>query len=173
MLLTTTARAGREPTVVISPACAVSVRSKAALTIDAFRSLYRLARPFGEDAIEWDERLVVAAVTLAHVRADAPGRLAAQLLSGAEPDHKLMSEARFLRLMRARTPAELLDEGRRIAALLKSGAPVGDLGASLLLWLDDPHRRRIWAQAYYRLGTPPAANQATPQKQSETGVISQ
>jgi hypothetical protein len=145
----------------------------AALTIDRFRDLYRRVRPFGDGSLEWDERLVVAAVTVAHVRADVPGRLTGHLLSGADPDRKVMSEARFLRLMRVRTTAELLDEGRRITALLKAGAPVGDLGASLLLWLDDPYRRRIWAQAYYGLSTPPSPTVTARQDQSEAGVLSQ
>jgi len=144
-----------------------------ALTIDGFRDLYRRVRAFGDGSVEWDERLVVAAVTLAHVRTDTGGGLTGRLLGGAESEHKVMAEARFLRLMRVRTPAELLDEGRRIAALLKSGAPVGDLGASLLLWLDDPHRRRIWAQAYYGLSTPPSPANTVSQNPSETGVISQ
>jgi hypothetical protein len=144
-----------------------------ALTIGGFRDLYRRVRAYGDGSVRWEERLAVAAITLAHVRADTPGPLTAHLLSGPDPDHKVMSEARFLRLMRVRTPADLLDEGRRIAALLKTGAPVGDLGASLLVWLDEPYRRRIWAQAYYGLSTPPSPTFSAATKPSEHGVIPQ
>ena len=139
-----------------------------ALTIAAFRDLYR--RVGMDGTVEQDERLVVAAVTLAHVRADAPGRQTAQLLAGPDSDHKLMAESRFLRLLRVGSPAELMDEGRRIAALLRTGAPVADLGASLMVWLDDPERRRLWAQAYYGLGASPSPSESPSERQPETGV---
>ncbi len=142
-----------------------------ALTIAAFRDLYRRLHDSGEDSADWEERLVVAAVTLAHVRTDAPARQTAQLLAGANQDHKVMAESRFLRLLRVRTPAELMDEGRRIAALLKTGAPVADLGASLMVWLDDPNRRRLWAQSYYGLGAPPAPLKSPSDQQTEPGVL--
>ena len=141
----------------------------AALTIGGFRDLHRRARLDGD--LEQEERLVVAAVTLSHVRADAPGRQTAQLLAGPDPDRKIMSETRFLRLIRVRTPAALMDEGRRIAALLKTGAPVGDLGASLMIWLDDPDRRRLWAQAYYGLGARPSFSENPPQTHPESGHL--
>ena len=142
-----------------------------ALTIGAFRSLHsRLWTP-EDDSEAWAERLVVAAVSLAHVRKDEPRRMTAQLLGGAEGDRKVMAESRFLRLLRVRTPAELMDEGRRVAALLKTGAPVADLGASLMVWLDDPNRRRLWAQSYYGLGAPPAALKSSSDQSIEPGVL--
>jgi hypothetical protein len=140
----------------------------AALTIGAFRDLYKRVRLNGDLAQE--ECLVVAAVTLAHVRVDAPGRQTAQLLAGPDPDHKVMSETRFLHLMRVRTPTELMGAGRRVAALLKAGAPVGDLGASLMVWLDDPDRRRIWAQAYYGLGAQHSTIETQAHTKIETGA---
>jgi CRISPR type I-E-associated protein CasB/Cse2 len=136
-----------------------------ALTIESFRTLYGRIRMIGEDLFRREADLIVSAVTLAHIRKRAPGRSTAEML-GVAPgaDQPLMSESRFLRLMRTRTSAGVLAEGRRIAALLKDGAPVGDLGASLLVWLDDPVRRRTWARAYYGLSLPPAQN--TPSTQT-------
>jgi hypothetical protein len=140
-----------------------------ALTIGAFRDLYRRAAPSMTGWDRWEEGLAVAAITLAHVRTDAPGRDTAQLLGGADDERRVMAEPRFLRLMRVGTPAELLDEGRRIAALLPA-APVADLGASLMVWLDDPNRRRLWALAYYGLSTPSKTTESSTKPQPVNGV---
>jgi hypothetical protein len=142
-----------------------------ALTIGAFRDLHRRLRTLSDESSAWDERLVVAAVTLAHVRSDVPGRMTGALLGGPDTDRKVMAEPRFLRLLRVRTLPELMDEGRRIAALLKSGAPVGDLGASMFVWLDDANRRRLWAQAYYGLGAVAAEAQSPTETQPENGAL--
>ena len=62
---------------------------------------------------------------------------------------RLMAEARFKRLIRTRDWPGLLDQGRRIVALLGRDAPVADLGASLLLWNAGPRTIRDWSFAYY------------------------
>lgn len=148
-----------------------------ALTVDAFRKLYLRVQKFMGRTRQanyggWEEDLVVAAVTLAHVRHNVPGTTAALLGGSSEPENRLMAEGRFLALMRVATTAELLEQARRVAALLKSGAPVGDLGASLMVWLDDPSRRREWAKAYYGLGARPSVTpDISSELQSETGAV--
>jgi hypothetical protein len=123
-----------------------------ALTVESFRRLHQRTRHYAQQFDAWEESLVAAAIALAHVRTDVPGRTTAMLLGGnADADQRLMADARFLRLIRAGSSGELMDQGRRLVALLKGAAPVGDLGASLLLWLDDPNRRREWARAFYGL----------------------
>jgi hypothetical protein len=82
-----------------------------------------------------------------------------------------MAESRFLRLMRAQTTGDLFDQARRLVVLLKRAAPVGELGASLLVWLVDPEVRRTWARSYYGLNrTDAATDEASPQPSSETGA---
>ncbi|MDZ5649990.1 type I-E CRISPR-associated protein Cse2/CasB [Nitrospirillum sp. BR 11828] len=133
-----------------------------ALTEEAFRRLYRTARAWQPQTLlplAWDEALVVVAATLAHVRADQPGRKTAALLGGPDDGTpRLLAEARFLRLMRVETAAELMDQARRLVALLGRAAPVGELGASLFLWRARPQVRRAWARAYY--GLEPAGRSA-------------
>ena len=73
---------------------------------------------------------------------------------------RLMAEARFKHLIRAGSDAELLDHGRRIVALLGRDAPVGHLGASLLLW--GPSVVRQWAFDYY------GASDAAPEDAGDT-----
>jgi hypothetical protein len=101
----------------------------------------------------------IAAATLAHIRADAGGNgrgATAKLLGqprgeGGESEDRLFAEARFKRLIRTRDDwPGLLAQGRRIAAILDGQAPVGDLGASLILWNADPHVTRDWAFHYYQ-----------------------
>lgn len=62
-----------------------------------------------------------------------------------------MKDGRFRNLMRAETSADLFDQARRLPDLLKGAAPVGELGASLLLWRSTPLVRRDWARDYYHL----------------------
>lgn len=96
------------------------------------------------------EDLVVAASTLARIRIHS-GQKAATLLGGPNDEVRKMKEGRFLSLMRCKTPADLLDQGRRIAALLDGTADVGDLGLSLMLWRTQPWVRRNWARDYYHI----------------------
>ena len=103
------------------------------------------------------EPFAIAAATLARVRKDAgsgsrPGATARQLGAprsegGAEP---LYAETRFKRLLRCRDDwPDLLAQARRVAAILEREAPIGDLGASLVLWNADPSIRKHWAFQYY------------------------
>ncbi len=126
-----------------------------ALTIGAFQKLYREIAPTKEQ--EGD--LVVAAATLARIRTDVRGQTTAGLLGGHDEESRRMKQTRFLRLMRVSTSGELFGQARRIANLLGGSAPVGELGASLLLWRQDQRVRRDWARAYYGLDR---ANSDTP-----------
>ena len=104
---------------------------------------------------EW-ECFAIAAATLAQIRTDAGGRrgATARLLGqprGGEGEDRLFAEARFKRLIRTRNDwPGLLVQARRIAAILGKEAPVGDLGASLILWNADPRITRDWAFQYYQ-----------------------
>lgn len=96
------------------------------------------------------EDLVIVASTLAQIRQNDGGKTAAAL-GGQKDEDRIMKETRFLRLMRVQTAAELFDQARRLSALLKNKAPVGDLALSLFRWREDPAVRRNWARAYYHL----------------------
>ncbi|MDE1145773.1 MAG: type I-E CRISPR-associated protein Cse2/CasB [Azospirillaceae bacterium] len=130
-----------------------------ALSEGAFQHLYKAVRgrqPRAEEggkrlSDDQEESLVVVAATLAHVRGHRPGRTAALLGGPEDGPPRLLAEARFLRLMRVETAAELMDQARRLVALLGREAPVGDLGASLFLWRVLPKVRRDWARSYYGL----------------------
>ena len=144
-----------------------------ALAVPAFRDLVtrlqradfadgsRVMRRLVEDHLGL-EPLAIAAATLARVRADAGGgRGATAALLGEGIDDKRpkprFAEARFKRLIRCRNDwADLMAQARRVAAILEREAPVGDLGASLVLWNDGPRITRDWAFAYYqRAGAAP------------------
>lgn len=120
---------------------------------EAFRSLYRRLRGLKGKPADWETDLVTVAMTLAHVREDAGKARTAALLGGPDDDKRRMKEARFRRLMRVADAGDLFDEARRLIMLLDRRAPVGELGASLLLWRHEPHVRRDWARAYYGLDT--------------------
>lgn len=139
--------AGRSPDVI------------AALSEESFRTLCNRITalyPLGDLADDRVEDLVTAAVTLARIREEPhdPGkrdRPTAWLLGGKDDESRVMKEGRFLALMRAETSADLFDQARRLPELLGGAAPVGELGASLLLWRRTPWVRRNWARNYYRL----------------------
>lgn len=140
-----------------------------ALTVSAYQRLYRRVRAWEPRELlptAWETALVIAAVTLAHVRTDCPGRRTAALLGGPDEATRVMAQSRFLRLMRVENAGDLMAQARRVTALLGRTAPVGELGASLLFWQARPHVRRDWARSYYGLdlaergtaaGDPPAA----------------
>lgn len=122
----------------------------AALSITSFRDLLnRLLEHnyisqnnilYGHDNVL---RALVAAITLSALRErDASFTEIGYLLS--EP----MSEPRFVKLMRTRTPADLLNDGRRVARLLKDKASPGKLGSALFYW--NGQTRRDWAFHYYQ-----------------------
>lgn len=126
-----------------------TVDVEGALGITAFRVLIK--RAGGEDVLSHIEAFAIAAATLARIRNDAGGDncgATASLLGGEEP---LFAEARFKRLMRSRNDwPDLMAQARRIGAILDKRAPIGDLGASLVLWNADPTIRTRWAFNYYR-----------------------
>ena len=66
----------------------------------------------------------------------------------------VMSEDRFIRLLRMETPAELLVNGRRAVRMLKGKADPGRLGADLYLW--GPRVRTRWAFLYHGVSVPDA-----------------
>lgn len=128
-----------------------------ALAVDSFQTLWRKVAKTFEKPLDHPlaEYAAVAASTLAWLRADT-GRGDTAALLGPPRDGAVFAEARFRRLIRTETAVDLLDQGRRIAAALKGAAPVGELGASLILWDQDPRIRRRWTFAYYHLRDMPA-----------------
>lgn len=119
----------------------------------------RLLRWLSEDNPELAP-FAIAAATLARVREDCGGERAkrgetARLLGaprseGADKDDRLFAEARFKRLIRTRDDwPDLMSQARRVAAILEREAPIGDLGASLILWNADLGIVRDWAFQYY------------------------
>ncbi len=104
------------------------------------------------------EPFAIAAATLARVREDSNTGsrrgVTAKLLGSErskEAKEPLFAEARFKRLVRCRNDwPDLMAQARRIAAILEKKAPIGDLGASLVLWNTDPHISRDWAFQYYQ-----------------------
>ncbi len=134
----------------------------AALNICAFRDLIRglgADKPgkYGGPAFDLAP-YVIAATTLARIRADSGGgkrgataHLLGQPRGESGNEDRLFAEARFKRLIRTRGDwPGLMAQGRRIAAILECEAPVGDLGASLILWNTDPYIARDWAFQYYQ-----------------------
>ena len=61
--------------------------------------------------------------------------------------HAVMSEDRFVRLLRMETPAEILANGRRLVRMLGGRTDPGALGADLYWW--SPKTRTRWAFLYY------------------------
>lgn len=151
-----------------------------ALGIAAFRNLVgrvriaaeekklsgRILRWLAEDTLELSP-FAIAAATLARVRSDDGGEVArcgetalllgAPRAEGADREDRLFAEARFKRLIRTRNDwPDLMRQARRVAAILEQSAPIGDLGASLILWNADPRVSRNWAFQYYGRDYEPA-----------------
>lgn len=116
--------------------------------------------------VDIESRIALVAAVLARVRksgkADAAPTAArlGEKKDRSDEASRLMAEARFKHLIRADSDAELLDHGRRIVALLGHDAPVGHLGASLLMW--GPAVVRQWAFDYY------GASDAAPEDAGDT-----
>lgn len=118
------------------------------------------------------EPFAIAAATLAHIRSDAGGKgrgatarlLGAPRSEGGASEDRLFAEPRFKRLIRTNDWPGLLAQARRIAAILERQAPIGDLGASLILWNADPGIVRDWAFQYYRRNyeSPSPAHETAP-----------
>lgn len=138
---------------------AMGVPAFQALLVDVRRSRLRrdsdVRRHIAEAEIE---PFAIAAATLARVRDESDSGetrrgATAALLGKGYPDEHVFAEPRFKRLIRCRSDwPGLLAQMRRVAAILERSAPVGDLGASIVLWNDDPRIRRDWAFAYYGRG---------------------
>ncbi|MEQ1670271.1 MAG: type I-E CRISPR-associated protein Cse2/CasB [Hyphomicrobium sp.] len=138
-----------------------------ALSIDAFRELVQHLRAsdLAPDStvrtwLRADgmclEPVAIAAAAVARIRRDTGGKsdwtgATAKMLGAGFPDDQVFAEARFKRLMRCRNDwPGLMGQARRIAAILEREAPVGDLGASLVLWNHDPRISRDWAFQYFQ-----------------------
>lgn len=152
-----------------------------ALGIAAFRDLVSrvAALPLHSGAVrKWlanDTRTLepfaIAAAALARIQDDSSSnekdeRGATALLLGAGESRPL-AEVRFKRLMRCKNDwPDLMIQARRIAAILESKAPVGDLGASIVLWNADPTIVRDWAFQYYQEEFKPAPVASSPSSPS-------
>jgi CRISPR type I-E-associated protein CasB/Cse2 len=114
------------------------------------------------------DNVALAAIALAHVERDsAQGEdTAAQKTAGllGEGDPPCFAEARLKRLIRTDKPAELLPQIVRAVKILGKAAPVGDLGASLLLW--GPEVKKRWAFAYWLKKYIPAEAPTEPSEQA-------
>ena len=123
-----------------------------ALSISAFRQLVRRLGITPAAVSAGGSRglapVAIAAATLARIREDAGSGgtgLTARMLGEGGDESRLLAEARFKRLIRTRNdPPALHAQARRVAAVLERKAPVGDLGASLILWDRDPRITRYW-----------------------------
>jgi CRISPR type I-E-associated protein CasB/Cse2 len=96
----------------------------------------------------------IAAATLARIRQDSGKEqlgATAKLLGDGFPETHVFAEPRFKRLLRCRDDwPDLMSQARRVGAILERQAPIGDLGASLVLWNSNPRIRRDWAFQYYQ-----------------------
>ncbi len=122
-----------------------------AYAVDRF--YYLRERVAAKGARIGDENIALAAVALAHVEKDAGDAIRTAALLG-EGDPRLLAEARFKRLIRTEQAAELLPQVVRAVKILGKRAPVGELGASLLLW--GAKVRKRWAFDYWQKSYVPA-----------------
>jgi CRISPR type I-E-associated protein CasB/Cse2 len=145
----------------------------AALSIPAFRELYAAIRKILPAPSRWQDddrltRLFIVATALARIRQnDTDHRTTAAALGGPDENARLLQAARFVRLMRANTAADLFNQACRLCALMQEQAPVRDLALSLYDWLDlsdGPRLRRNWARDYYGLtfDQPETVSSSTP-----------
>ena len=116
-----------------------------AYAIDIFHRLREHVAATG--ARVGDEKVALAAAVLANVDKDLGDQNSTASLLG-EGDPPPFAEVRFKRLIRTDEPAELLPQMVRAVKILGKAAPVGELGASLLLW--GPNVKKRWAFAYWQ-----------------------
>jgi hypothetical protein len=101
-------------------------------------------------------KVLVAAIVMADVRRSRPGASFGRLLRDAQSDADGVTpsgKARFLRLLRTEELSFLLPQARRLTRLLNREAPVGQLGASMILWTDPrdgASRRSRWALDFFQ-----------------------
>ncbi len=122
------------------------------------------------------ENVALTAVTLAYAEKDVgdfdqEGKLreTARLLGtprSKESKEPLFAEVRFKRLIRTDEPAELLPQMVRAVKILGNTVPVGELGASLLLW--GPSVKKRWAFAYWQRTYIPVEPSAATETSVET-----
>ena len=93
------------------------------------------------------ERAAAALGALAELRAPGPKHPAVALRG-------VMTEDRFVRLLRMETPAERLAAGRRLVRMLDEGCDPGRLGADLYAW--GPRTRVRWAFYFHGASVPDA-----------------
>jgi CRISPR system Cascade subunit CasB len=99
------------------------------------------------------EKVLLAAIVLAHVREDDPGAKVARRLGAAEAGQRApMSPLRLARLLSADTTEEQLIAFRRAVALLGGRVPVADLARALLNWSENT--RIAWAFEYHNVLPP-------------------
>ena len=133
-----------------------------ARSIAAYRTLYRQALPIigrdfrGEKSIDTktEGRLIIAAYALAWAREnDKEAKTLGHKIGGVDDEGRLLLELRFLRLIRAKTNADLFDETRRMCRLMGRSAPIEDLAITIFEWDEDRTRRRL-SENYYHLSSP-------------------
>ncbi len=130
-----------------------------AYAVDRF---YRLRDRCAELGVRiHDESIALAAAVLAHVDIDLQDQVETASLLG-DGDPPVFAEARFKRLIRTDQPAELLPQLVRAVKILGKAAPVGELGASLLLW--GPTVKKRWAFAYWQRKYIPAELPENPEQ---------
>jgi CRISPR type I-E-associated protein CasB/Cse2 len=122
------------------------------------------------------ERTALAAAVLARINDDLPDPdrdtkhpSTAKLLGRSREgsDEPLFAEARFRRLIRTDHAADLLPQMVRAIAILGRKAPVGELGASLLLW--GPAVKKRWSFDYWRPGA--AEDEGTDQAPTQNKIL--
>lgn len=133
-----------------------------ARSIAAYRTLYRqsfplIAREYKDGkAIDSDTegRLIIAAYALSWIREDDKSHATlGHKIGGIDDEARLILELRFLRLIRAKTNADLFDEARRMCRLMGGLAPVESLAMTLFQWNKDQTRRKL-SEDYYHLNSP-------------------
>jgi len=127
------------------PSVAAAMRQPAAI------QLFRLCQ--AEDAHDLPA-IALAAAVLAHVREEAPGRVARMLgpESPDRPETALLKPLRFRRLLEASDPEDCLLSFRRLVALAGGKVNVSDLASALFDWPDRyraDERKRRWVFDYW------------------------
>ncbi len=112
------------------------------------------------------DRVAILAALLAHVREDAPDRIARAIGPespsddiGKTDETAKLKYARFRRLLQA-TDDELLDQMRRLIRLLDGRANVADLARSVIFWNDKI--KKDWLLEYFKQSPGAAKSEAAP-----------
>lgn len=123
--------------------------------IAAIEGLARPDRARERAMIDLAPRVLVAAIVLADIRKNSRALRVGKELREAQSGEdgvRDSARARFLRLLRTDDPQDLLPQARRLSKVLDRKAPVGALGASLILWTDAALGRPIrkeWAIDFF------------------------